>query len=256
MKLTVDSSKLTNGSTPDNMTVQLSRPLKLEGKREDWEVGLYTLSTWYTWHNISTFYGNNILKISFDGGSNWLTITIDNGLYDIPSLNDKIQQYIINGGGEVNKIKLIADYSIGRCLLFIDDSSGYQVDLQSSVSKLHYTLGFNSAIYTTNGYTSGQNTPNMTNNITSFVVSTSLIDSEESYNNSSTSNDCFSFVPSAQNNESPGRNIFRMPTNIIYFTLSNNIISSFNVRITDQSGNRILFNDTHSVIEFHLRKKK
>lgn len=250
--LKIDSTGISSNSTDtsDNFSVILNPPIVLDNK-EDWSVGLVSISCWYNFYNITSTRGNNIIRYSPDSGSNWYNVTLPNGLYAIEDINTSLQQQIENNGHDVNKLTIVANYSQLKVQVYVAAGSNFQIDLQSGVSSIHDFLGFDSQIITAEGFTTAENNANITNDINNLMVHCTLVDSRFSYDNGGRSQIIYSLAP----NELPGSIIIRTPTNPIYLPVTSNYIDYIGMKITDQSGNSVSFNNEHVVYILHLRKK-
>lgn len=248
----LDSQNMKAGDTSDNFSTYFSPALNLKNDVRDWEFALIQTTMWYNFYNVSASIGNNVLKYSNNSGSNWYTVTIPDGLYSIENINSQIQQAIENNGHTVNKLKIIANYSIVKVQIYIEPGSNFQIDLQSSVSSFGSFLGFNSAIYTTEGYSTAQNNANITNDINKLIVHCSLVNNEFSFDNGTKSDTLFTVVP----NELPGSLMVREPSKPIYLPVNNTFIERISMRVTDERNNRINFNGENVTYLLHLRKIK
>lgn len=250
--LKIDSQSITSPDTTSDFSVRFTSPLKLSGDKRDWEFALVHMSLWYNFYNVSATLGNNVLKYSHNSGSNWTTVTFLDGLYNVSTLNSYLQQQIENNGHTVNKLKLLANYSLLKTQVYIEAGSNFQIDLQSSVSSFHAFMGFDSGIYTTAGFTTAQSIANITNDINTLEVHSSIVDQEYTYENGRKSDIIFTMSP----NEAPGSLMIRIPTNPIYLPVSSNYIESIKLKITDDRNNVISFNGEHTTFVIHLRTRK
>lgn len=248
--LKLDSHSVASPDTTSNFAVRFGSPLKLPGDKRDWEFAVIHTSLWYNFYNVSAAIGNNVLNYSHNSGGNWTTVTFPDGLYNISDLNSYLQQQIENNGHTVNKLRLLANYSLLKVQVYIETASNFQIDLQSSVSSFHSFLGFNSGIYTTAGYTTAQSIANITNNINTLEIHCSLVDQEFTFENGKKSDIVFTMSP----NEPTGSLMIRAPTNPIYLPVNTNYIESIRVKITDDQNNVISFNGEQTSFVFHIRK--
>lgn len=82
----------TNGA---DFTVNFSPPIMLDG--DGWMIGLHQCSLWNSVPNISSSFGNNRLRLSYDGGSTWaLDITLDDGIYGFDDINNEMIKVMDN----------------------------------------------------------------------------------------------------------------------------------------------------------------
>ena len=79
-------------SRPGDFTIKFNPSLKLDPEKKH-QLALDRLSMTYSWYNIRSDYGNNKIKYTHDG-TNWQTITFEDGMYSCSDINDYIHQYI------------------------------------------------------------------------------------------------------------------------------------------------------------------
>lgn len=250
--LTLDSSKI-NNSNASNFTVNFTKGIELQellNQQKKYEMALISADLWYTWHNISSLYDNNVLR--YHNGVAWKTVTLPNGNYQVSDINSYLHSRMkLNGDSDVQDGVDIFDINILPNVVTIKVdillTNSYQIDL--SVSKLNELLGFNSAIYNTS--TSSQNRVDITRGVNNLLIRSSILSS--SYDNSQGTDILYTFVP----NTSRGSAIHVEPNNPIFLPIqSQDQIKTITMRITDQLGREINFNGESVTYFLNIRPSK
>jgi hypothetical protein len=246
LHLDSEADGLRFGSRPEDFTLEnLNLNLDLS---KNYEIALLSASIWYSWFNIShSQYQNAIWRYSVDMGATWLTHSIPDGLYGIDSLNEYFADTIRNDGNNPDYLRLSANYSTFRCVVKV--SAGYQLDLQSSQSKLHELLGFNSQVVTLQ--TQGQNNVNITNNINSLSIHCSVVDSNSSFLNNQPTDAIYSFMPRS----GPSTLLDVRPLHLIYVPITTKNLTSIRMSVTNQLNEIINLNGEHTSFVLHIREK-
>ena len=92
-------------------------------RTKDHYIALKSLSISYSWYNISSTYGNNMLKYSHDGGITWTTITVSSGNYGYNELNSDIQQVLTQNNH--SRIGILLRFIPSRYLAYITLEANY-----------------------------------------------------------------------------------------------------------------------------------
>ena len=214
-----------------DFTTNLSPSIPLENNKR-YEAALISIDLYNSIPNITQ--ANNKFVYSIDNGTNWKTITLDTGSYQLQAINDEIQrQMIINDdyNKESNEfyISITANISELKSIVNISNTS-YKVDftVKDSVGSI---LGFDTII--SHGYNKSQKIVNITS-INSVLVNVDIISG--SYVNGNQSPAIYSFSP---NSVPPGYFISEHPNPPIYYPLNRSYINSIKVWLTDQNNNLI-----------------
>ena len=237
--LKLDSSE---ASTTHDFTINYSN---FELERDiDYEVALVKASLWYSYHNISSSFSNNV--IAYYNGSVWRSdITIPNGMYGITELETYIQAQMTSNGDTASNITFDPNYNTMK--LTITLSGGYQVDL--SKSNIYSILGFNSGILTTT--TTSPNAVDVTRGVNDLLINCSLV-SGSAYDNGIKSDTLYSFVPDV----SPGYLMTVSPPELIYIPIrERNNIQTIRLHISDQLSRAVNLNGEPTSYLLHLRPK-
>ena len=232
-------------SATTDWTTQISPPIILDNK-DNYEIGLVNLETYYSFPNISASLQNN--SFVYNNGTTTKTITIPDGSYDITDINNTIQQGMQKNGDSTDKnyfISLLVNNATLKSIVNIT-KKGYTVDFTGSNS-LRNLLGFNSVVLQ-EGYNISTNIVNILNTNT-IQINCNIISG--SYNNGSQSTVLYSYFPSV----APGYKIIQTPVNIVYLPLVGDHIFSIRIWITDQNGNIMDFRGEVQTLRLHLRRK-
>lgn len=260
MLIKLDSSTITDQNS-ENFEVNFDRGIPLE-KGSEYELALLRASVWYSWHNISSAFGNNTLKYKYStnsGGSYTdVTITFEDGIYSVDAINNKLASVLetnnhfvtVNGIKQYpititpNYTTLLVDVNLNQSLV---SNTIFQLDFTTST--LRDLLGFNSGVLSTT--TSSQNQPDITRGVNTIMIRSSLV--EGSYENGKTSNVLYAFSPSGY---AIGANINVEPTQRVYLPITErNYISRIRMELVDQQGRLVDTNDNITYL-VHLRKRK
>ncbi len=242
--LKLDSSKVSQEG--EDFTINFDN-LELNNKY-DYEVALVRSSIWYSYHNISTDFGNNTLR--YNNGSVWKTVTFDNGIYSVSDIDTFLKNAMkANGdsgtssGVDVFYIAITPNYTTLKCDVTI--SNNFQLDFTTST--LRELLGFTSVIATVSQ--SGANPADITRGINSLVIACDIVDG--SYDNGASSSILYSFVP----NVSPGSLINTEPVQRVYLPINtNNYIHHIRMTLLDNKGRLVKLNGEHSFYLLDLKR--
>ena len=242
--LKLDSSGRGVNQPTDNFTIQYPN-LDVHGS---WEVALVKLHTWYSYHNVSSDFGNNIVRYSTDGGATWeADIVIPNGIYSIENINSFIQS-VMNTRGDWNDVDetyyLSIDANWNTLRVDVTLSNNYQLDF--TAGSICTLFGFTSKIVTASE--SGTLPMDITNGTNSLELACDLTDS--GYSNQYPGPTMYSFVPQV----GPGSAITVAPNPPIYLPVNKEVIHQINVKVTNQVGSRINLNGESLTVMLHLRK--
>lgn len=130
------TNKSANGSS---FSISLDRPILVPKDAKYCWVEMQAAEIWYTTPNILT--GQND-KIYVDDGIGPYVITIPQGLYDVPELNEAISRATIAAGRPGNELTLITDTARSKIFLEIA-SAGVLVDW-TPADTIRDLLGFES----------------------------------------------------------------------------------------------------------------
>ena len=238
------SVSLIFSSNTTDWTTQVSPPILFDN-RDNYEVALIDLETYYSFPNIDTT--NN--QFVYIVGTTPKVITIPTGAYSIENVNNAIQAGMrVNGDWNASAGTYYITITTNPPTLgsTISIATGYSVDFTLPFS-LANLLGFNTTVLSAGTYVS----PNIVNILTvnSIFVNCNIISG--SYNNGALSTVLYSYFPSV----GPGFKINERPVNAVYLPLISNHITSVRIWITDQDGNIMNFQKEIHTIRIEIKKK-
>ena len=223
-------------------------PMEFESTSSGYEIALLRIETYFSFPNIDN--SNNCLRISIDRGQNWCDIEIPIGCYEIDSINDVVQGFIMEKYGEKEKEKhmiFVANKNTLKCVLEIHDASTI-VDFKIENS-LRTVLGFNARRYQKKGKFESENIVNILN-VNSILVYCDII--AASYLNGIEAPLIYNFFP----NVSPGEKIVSQPKHLIYIPLTMNVITSMTSWMTDQNQKALDLRGEELTLTYHIRKRR
>lgn len=244
--LKLDSS-LISGANPDDFSIQYAKHIQTPGH---WEVGLIKAFLWYSWHNVSSDNGNNIIRYSKDGGSTWeANIVIPNGIYSVTDINDYMQLEMKtrgdwDAGGETYYASLLPNFNTLKVIASL--SNNYAFDF--TAGSINELLGFNSQVVTATK--SAENPADITRGVNALEINSDLTDA--GWSNEFSGNTLFTFIPSS----APGSNLEITPNPAIYLSLNKQSIQRIRMWVTDQQNRRVNFNGENATYLLHIRKVK
>lgn len=251
MLLTLDSSSLTNQSSQD-FTVYFASPLNV--RKGIHEIALVRANLWYSYYNISSAMGNNIIAYT-NNSSQTRTVTFPDGNYTLTAINTYLESvmlangdYTLTSGIYTYYISILPDYTTLKVQITL--SNTYTIDLTRST--FNTLLGWNQAVYNFTGSQEGTSSANINNNINSLLIHCDIVGS--SYQNNILSDVLYTFVP----NVPPGSNIsVEASPALIYLPLRiPDLIQKIRMYLTDQQNNIINLNSQPVTYLLHLRKQK
>jgi hypothetical protein len=223
-------------------------PLEFESSSAGHEIALLRVETYFSFPNIDS--SNNRLRISINHGEKWCDIEIPIGCYDIDSINDVVQRFMMEAYGEKEKEKhviLAANRNTLKCILEIRDAStivDFKVD-----NSLRTVLGFNDKRYKKKGRFESENIVNILN-VNSILVHCDIV--AASRLNGVETPVIYNFFPSA----SPGEKIVEETRHLIYLPLSLDVITSMTSWLTDQNQRALDLRGEELTLTFHVRKRR
>ena len=221
-----------------NFTVYLNPPLHLDLSKE-YKIALVSSDLWYSWYNVTT--KNN--KFKYNNGTDWKTISVSPGAYNIRDLNGEIKRLIKGEDDDDEKIYIRANFNTLKSRVII--TGDYQVDF-TIPNSLRDLLGQESKTISA-GLNEGKNQVDITN-IHSILIKCSLVSS--SYLNGSTSDVIYSFSP----NQPPGSLLSISPNQLIYVPISKTEqVSSITMKVTNQNDELIDFNGERTTFFISLK---
>ena len=186
--INVSTSSLANVTKTHDFRVDMDSQIQFYPTHE-YEVALIGYSVWNSIKNISVENANNTLNINPGTGS-FINIVIPDGIYGISELNGVIKKALVALGYDPLKFSITGNFNTLKVDLFLG-VGGWQVNF-GATNSLYKILGFDPILYTDSA--SSPNKPNITNDIDSLSINTSLIDNRFNFSNSR-KNDSLYVIP-------------------------------------------------------------
>lgn len=221
-------------------------PMEFEPASTGYEIALLRVETYFSFPNINS--SNNRLRLSIDRGEKWSEIEIPTGCYDIDSINDAVQSFMVEIYGEKEKhVIFSANKNTLKCVLEIRDAFTI-VDFKVENS-LRAVLGFNAKQYKKKGKFESENIVNILN-VNSILVHCDIV--AASRLNGIEAPVIYSFFPDV----SPGQKIVSQPKHLIYLPLTMSVITSMTSWMTDQNQKPLDLRGEELTLTYHIRKRR
>jgi hypothetical protein len=239
--ITVDSTNLT-GQNSDDLTLSFNTPIGLDPNYH-YDVALISSHVWYSYANIAAEHNNSTFR--YYNNVTYKTVTIADGVYDLPTIITMINDLMTANGDDPTKIVFDINYNTFKTSVTL--SGGYKVDW--AYGDIHIIFGF--AAVEQSATAIGSDIVDITRGVNSLLIHCDLC---QSYTNNSTSDVMYSITPSSP----PGSIIAITPNNPVWLQMRQfSKISSIRVYITDNAGRRVNFRGepTTFIIAIKPRKK-
>ena len=232
------SAKGNGSNTPQDFTTRFNKPITLDSSSQ-YMVGLNRIVNMsFTWFNVNSSYGNQLIKYSSDSGSTFNNITFPEGVWNYTDFNAYIKN--ITKVGDAYPITLEFDNTTFRVTITL--AQNYQLDL--TASNFNDLIGFNKTVLTSETNI-GPSVPNLSQdtdilNIHCYLINDSLVDGQDT-------DIIYSFATSVLN---PSYSFTLEPRRVTFNPINKNSISSIRIYITD--GKRRLINLNGADTSFSL----
>ena len=242
-----ESYYLTFNSNKTDFNIRFANPLKLNPNRK-YECALQYFSTSNYLINITE--NNNNFYYSADGGSTWITITLEEGAYELVHIQNEIKRQMVNNKHADSK----GEPYINIGILFQTFKSFINIRASNPSYKVDFTkpktfrklLGFKKIL--DSGYHISDSNVQITS-VSSILIHCDIISG--SYHNGKESNVIFSIpafiVPS-------GYKMNVIPPNMFYLQINRSVINSISFRITDEEENILNFKGEELSLAIHIRQ--
>ena len=236
------SAKGKGNSTPQDFTTRFNKPITLDSNSQ-YMVGLNRIVNMsFTWFNVNSSYGNQLIKYSSGSGSTFNDITFPEGVWNYTDFNAYIKN--ITKVGDAYPITLEFDNTTFRVTITL--AQNYQLDL--TASNFNDLIGFNKTVLTSETNI-GPSVPNLSQdtdilNIHCDLINDSLVGGQDT-------DIIYSFSTSVLN---PSYSFTLEPRRVTFNPINKNSISSIRIYITD--GKRRLINLNGADTSFSLILKR
>ena len=238
-------------SLSHDFTTKFNRPIELSYNMKH-EMAVRTLTMTYSWYNIRQSYGNNQIKYSHDGGTNWETITFIDGMYSYDDIDEYIKKYMKDkkhfvkdeDGNDTKEYGINLYFILSTYRVLVELANNFQLDLTNSdFGKL---IGFDSKIIKQTEY--GINLPDITRGVDEIHINCDKVtDSITDGQSSST----IAVIP--VDNLVRSLPFTYQPRYLAYSPISGHSISSIRFYVTDAFGHPIDLNKIDWKIELFIR---
>ena len=249
-EITLSSYKVKDkgNNTPQNFTIKFNKPIMLDSNSQ-YVVGLNRIVNMsFTWFNVNSSYGNQLIKYSSDNGSNFNDIILPPGVWNYKSFNEYIKNItkIVHDGSKENEYPITLIFNETTFMVTITIANNYELDL--TASNFNDLIGFDKKVLKS-GNNTGVRVPNLSQdtdilNIHCDLINDSLVDGEDT-------DIIYSFSTSVLQ---PSYSFTIEPKRVTYNPINKNSISSISIYITD--GKRRLVDLDGADTSFSLLLKK
>ena len=195
---------------------------------------------------------NNKLRIKVPDSEEYVTFTLETGVYEVASINKQIQEFISQNHPKLKDVsenfKLIGNDATQKAE-FIFKIDGYGVDFDVEYS-LHKLLGFNrNDKFENRGRHIAENIVDIVK-VTQLVFNTNI--TESNYLNEQE----VPFIYNCSIDVPAGYRLMREITNVSYKTLTTSQISTIRVWITDQNAEPVNLRGDELLVTLSLKLEK
>ncbi|KAL9954527.1 hypothetical protein ACROYT_G042077 [Oculina patagonica] len=217
---------------PHNFQIHFDPPIDLDPAKR-YKAALNELVTMsYSWFSVSEKYDNNKFKWKKKSDSDWVTVTIPEGMYDYKDLNDAFQSHTGKTDDSKDIFKLYFHTTTYRVIILI--ANDYELDL--SEGNLSELIGFNKKILNDMNNV-GDRVPNLTRGVDWIYIHCDLI--SRSVDNIA-DDVLYTLSTSTLEISYP---FSKEPRRLLWHPVNKYRINSIKIRISDGQGNDIFLND-------------
>ena len=142
-----DEQSIVVSGSNSRLYTRYDPPLEFLSSNTGYEMALYRLEPYFSFPNIDAT--NNCIRISIDGGKNWLDLQIPTGCYGIDGINEVLQRLLpeVNNDEKVKTpyVILSGNRNTLKCVLQImKDTTIVDFDIENSIRSV---LGFKAKKY-------------------------------------------------------------------------------------------------------------
>ena len=235
-------------NSPQNFITQFNKPIMLDNNSQ-YTVGLNRIINMsFTWFNVNSSYGNQLIKYSSDNGSTFHEITFPAGVWNYTDFDAYIKDItkIVKVGANPNEYPINLTFDETTFRVTITLANNYQLDL--SASNFNDLIGFDKKVLK-DQTNIGVRVPNLSQdtdilNIHCDLINDSLVDGQDT-------DIIYSFSTSVLR---PSYSFTIEPKRVTLNPINKNSIDSIRIYITD--GKRRLINLNGADTSFSLILKR
>jgi len=230
---------------PHDFKIHFTPPIVLDPSKR-YKAAMNELVTMsYSWYNVSEKYNNNKFKWKKKSDSDWIDVTIPDGMYDYKDLNDAFQTLTGKTDDSKNIFELYFYTTTYRVTILI--ANDYELDL--SEGGFADLVGFDKAILndTTNV---GDRVPNLTRGVDWIYVHCDLI--SRAVDN--IANDVLFTLSTAKLQISYP--FTKEPLRLLWHPVNKYQINSIKIRISDGNGNDLFLNDQPVALSIFIEEEE
>ena len=242
------SVKNQGNNTPQNFVTKFNRSIILDNNSQ-YVVGLNRIINMsFTWFNVNSSYGNQLIKCSSDNGSTFKDITFPAGVWNYKDFNTYIKAItkIVKDGVSDNEYPITLAFDDTTFRVTVTLAQNYQLDV--GASNFNELIGFNKEILK-NEINIGPRVPNLSQdtdilNIHCDLINDSLVDGKDS-------DIIYSFSTSVLR---PSYSFTMEPRRVTYNPINKNDIDSIRIYITDRKRRLVNLNGADTSFSLILKK--
>ena len=232
------SVKDEGNNTPQDFITKFNKSLILDSNYQ-YAVGLNRIINMsFTWFNVNSSYGNQLIKYSSDNGTTFHEITFPAGVWNYTDFNTYMKDItkIVKNGASDNDYPITLAFNNTTFRVTVTLAQNYQLDL--TASNFNELIGFDKKILKS-GNNVGPRVPNLSQdtdilNIHCDLINDSLVDGQDT-------DIIYSFSISVLQ---PSYSFTIEPRRVTFNPINKNNIDSIRIHITD--GKRRLFFPTRA----------
>jgi len=248
--------ELSNSSSQNSADFIIEYPIPIvlnavnSENAKKWEVALRTINMWNSYYTISSALGNNIVTIGWAASEK--VVTVPDGFYSIETLNEALKNDFISTGTsfesggitfDADAFDMRANGATGKVDIQTIDGGYFEFGATSFYELIGWTLGTHNFTSTTL-IQAGSNLPDVNAGVSTFQLHVDL--TSQSFTNSQQGDVIYSFSASGTD---PWGQIQKEPTQLSFLPVKyDDTINRIHVRITDQDGTLIQFQDEDPVV--------
>jgi hypothetical protein len=226
--------------TSSELSAYFNHPLSKQTTYRSMKIGLLSIATYNSVPNIESGV-NNAFHFTHNGASK--SVLLPTGTYEIKDIEAALRVEML----KLNvKFFILSDKVLQKCVI---KCGKINIDFTKK-NTFRSLLGFKSAIlkFSPDKDTTEHIADNLVNMNSINSINVDVDIAEGTYKNGVQSHSIYQFTPKVPT----GYKIFLLPSNIIYYNVTRNVIDSIRVRFTDQRGQLVNFRKEVITVVLHL----